>query len=347
MRSKIIGLVALALAAPAASAQTFEGSDGIELREVFATVIIKLEGEGPLTLARSGPSADELRIREGQAVSILGAFEPRTFQNELRAAIRGTPKGPGRTERAFQKMLDDQPTLTVVAAQGTAIRIVDGAVKLTVEGDAGAVEIEDNAMLFVEMDDFETGTIEVNGAGDVRVGTIRQAFAGKVHGSGDLIFEDAGTAQLSVHGSGDLEGQTVRGDLVASVHGSGDLELVRVDGDAQASVHGSGDLDLGRVGGALDVEVHGSGDLAADMVSRELKATVHGSGDVSVDGGSVQSLYARVSGSGELDYRGSAVNANLASSGAGSIDVGPVSGSLTTNGKNISVDGKRMAREDD
>ncbi|MEO1658660.1 MAG: DUF2807 domain-containing protein [Pseudomonadota bacterium] len=345
MRMFIAGFAAATALGAAASAQTFEGSDGIELREVFATVTIKLDGDGPLTLARTGPGADDLRIREDRAVSILGEFEHDAFKQDFRAAVRKTPKGVDRSERAFLKMLEDQPTLTIVAAPGTAIRVVDGAVKLTVEGDAGAVEITHNAMLLVEMDDFETGSIEVAGPGDVRVGNIADAFKGMVHGSGDLTFENAGSAKVTVHGSGDLEGRVIRGDLIAAVHGSGDLELTRVGGDAEASVHGSGDLDLGAVNGALKADVHGSGDLTADSVSKHLKASVRGSGDVNVVGGAVEELVASVSGSGELTYGGEAKTADLSSSGSGSIDVGKVSGNLTASGKGISVDGKRVGGE--
>jgi len=346
MRSMILGLAAATALTPAAHAQTFEGSDGIELREVFATVTIKLEGDGPLTVARSGPGADDLMIREGRAVSILGEFDHKDFKEDYQRAMRSMRTGNNRSERAFLNMLEDQPTLTIVAAPGTAIRVVDGAVKLTVEGDAGAVEIEDNSMLLVKMDDFETGSIEVNGAGDAEVGSIAGAFKGNVHGSGDLSFKNAGSADLSVHGSGDLEGDSVQGDLYASVHGSGDLEISSVGGDAEASVHGSGDLEIGRIAGSLEANVHGSGDLMASSVTDKLKATVHGSGDVDVSSGSVETLTVRVSGSGELHYGGSAVNADLTSGGSGSIDVGPVTGRVSFSGKNITIDGQRQKKDD-
>ncbi|MEM6913724.1 MAG: DUF2807 domain-containing protein, partial [Pseudomonadota bacterium] len=287
--------------------------------------------------------ADALRLREGRAVSILGAFDERRFESDLRRRMRGYVTSDSKSERAFLDMLEDQPSLSITAAPGTAIRVVDGAVKLNISGDAGAVEIEGNAMLLGEMDNFETGSIEVKGLGDFTAGTIAAAFKGAVHGSGDLAFGDAGSAHLSVHGSGDLVGGAIAGDLKASVHGSGDLELDDVGGQAEASVHGSGDLELGKIGGGLDASVHGSGDLTAQSVSTVLKVVVHGSGELDIEAGSVRQLVVQSSGSGELRFAGTAVNADLSTGGAGSIEVGAVSGDLMANGRNIRINGKKVA----
>ncbi|MEO1043068.1 MAG: DUF2807 domain-containing protein [Pseudomonadota bacterium] len=346
MRLIIIGGIAAIALCHAALAQTFEGSDGIELREVFGTVTINLENEGPLVVDLDGPEADALRLREGRAVSILGEFDHRDFQTDLRRAMRKYPNGSNRSERAFLDMLKERPSLTITAAPGTAIRVVDGAVKLKVRGDAGAVEIEGNSMLLGQMDNIETGSVEVIGTGSFRLGNIAGAFDGNVHGSGDLVFDNAGSAQIAVHGSGDLEGGSIAGDLKASVHGSGDLELGDVGGRVGASVHGSGDLTLGKIGGGLDASVHGSGDLTAQSVTKSLKVDAHGSGELDIDGGAVSDLDVQTSGSGELRYAGTAINADLSTGGAGSIDVGAVSGQLLASGKNIRVDGKKVQSND-
>ena len=346
MRGIVFGLLLSAADLGAASAQVFEGSDGIEFREVYGTINITLTERGPLTVEMSGPGAGALAIRKGQAVSIVGDFDKRTFMQAYRRQARSMRMSrsgvPGR-DRPFEEMLKDEPVLTITAAPGTAIRVVDGAVKMNVEGRAGDVEIDDNAMLLVTMGDMDRALIGVHGHGYVKTGDIAGPFEAAVHGSGDLVFGNAGLVDLSVHGSGDVYGKAIAGDLTAQLHGSGDLELGDVAGRTQAQVHGSGDLELGRVAGGIEAQVYGSGDLIFQGVSGNVDAVVHGSGEIDLGDGEVQDLDISVHGSGSVSFDGASVNAKLRNGGSGNITVGPVLGATTAQGRNIRVAGKTVS----
>jgi hypothetical protein len=107
-----------------------------------------------------------------------------------------------------------------------------------------------------------------------------------------------------------------------AIHGSGDGRVRGLSGESFAvSIQGSGDLSAsGRVT-KLNVSIEGSGD--ADLMGLECQdasVAIDGSGDVSVHCSS--SLTAAISGSGDIDYRGSPPHTSISVSGSG--DVSPV-----------------------
>jgi hypothetical protein len=147
--------------------------------------------------------------------------------------------------------------------------------------------------------------------------------------------------RLAVSGSGVLDAQ---GRLPAlrevQVSGSGHLSLA--DGadvcDLEARVSGSGDLDLGELAGcALEARVSGSGSLFGEGAVRSVDVDLSGSGELVLDGlvaeeaeidvsGSgrgwftvLQSVDARISGSGRVIVYGSPVTRDVAVSGSGDV----------------------------
>lgn len=107
-----------------------------------------------------------------------------------------------------------------------------------------------------------------------------------------------------------------------AIHGSGDGRIRGITGESFAvSIQGSGDLSAsGRVT-KLNVSIEGSGD--ADLMGLECQdasVAIEGSGDVGVHCSS--SLTAAISGSGDIDYRGSPPHTSISVSGSG--DVSPV-----------------------
>jgi len=176
---------------------------------------------------------------------------------------------------------------------GVSVHADDNLVPLvetTVEGDTLVVRmrkgssIHTNKALRVDVEFSTLNQTRQNGSGDLRVHAPGGArLESTIAGSGDLRIDDAqlGSFALRVAGSGDVQ---VRG---------------RAD-DARFEIVGSGDVD------------------AADFPARRVAVDVNGSGDVHVN--AVDALDARVSGSGDVTYRGHPHDVSRRVSGSGSIE---------------------------
>ncbi|MCQ8184040.1 GIN domain-containing protein [Parvularcula maris] len=349
MLKLLTGLLAATAMTGAAHAQ----SPSIEIEDFYGTIVLELHSSGPVTAIKSGPGADEVEIRGTNRVRIDGGDEIdrkdwwKEYQRERKGFGNRGWNDTDKADRTLEKMLEDRPTLTITAPEGTDITIGGSAFKLTTEGDAGSVTITNNIHLWARLNDAEEADVSVHGSGYLKMGDIARMLGASVHGSGDIIAGAAQSAELSVHGSGDLEMDGVRERLRASVHGSGDLNVKEVGGSAKANVHGSGDIELGSVAGGFDGKVHGSGDLKVREVAGRVDAGIHGSGDLDIDGGEADELTVSVHGSGEFTFRGTAKTAKLRSWGSGEIEVAEVSGRVEAKGKNIRVDGQRIGRDSD
>jgi hypothetical protein len=125
---------------------------------------------------------------------------------------------------------------------------------------------------------------------------------------------------LSVTGSGDVSNSGVlkADDLKISITGSGDVMLNVAAKDLSGSITGSGDIKLSGNANVFSCKVTGSGDfMAYNLKARNVEAGVAGSGDIEVS--ATQSLKARVSGSGDISYRGNPEKQDFKTSGSGSI----------------------------
>tara|TARA_R100000935_G_scaffold19429_1_gene37335 strand:+ start:77 stop:808 length:732 start_codon:yes stop_codon:yes gene_type:complete len=127
-------------------------------------------------------------------------------------------------------------------------------------------------------------------------------------------------SDLSLTGSGDLynSGVLKTEELTLSVVGSGDVLLNLDVKELSGSITGSGDVKLKGAASILNCKVTGSGDfMAFDLNAINVDAAVMGSGDISVSAS--QSLKARVSGSGDISYRGNPEKQDFKTSGSGAI----------------------------
>ena len=129
-------------------------------------------------------------------------------------------------------------------------------------------------------------------------------------------------SKVSLTGSGDLMNQDIitSENLKVGITGSGDvildIETTSVDG----SVTGSGDLTLKGKTENLNVSVTGSGDFHGyGLDSKNTDATVTGSGDAEVI--STVAFKGRVSGSGDIAYKGKPEREDIKVSGSGSIEM--------------------------
>lgn len=127
-------------------------------------------------------------------------------------------------------------------------------------------------------------------------------------------------SSVSLAGSGDVwnEDKIKSNSFDASLAGSGDMVLDVEADSVKGSLAGSGDLTLKGNTNDLTVKVAGSGDIHAfGLQANHTVASVAGSGDIEVV--SNKSLKARVTGSGDIDYKGNPDKEDTKVTGSGTI----------------------------
>ncbi|MDC6389977.1 DUF2807 domain-containing protein [Maribacter sp. PR1] len=128
---------------------------------------------------------------------------------------------------------------------------------------------------------------------------------------------------IALSGSGDIVGKTTirTNNLDTAMSGSGDISL-DIDADTvSASMSGSGDIMLSGSTRDFDATISGSGDIKAfDLEADNVDATVSGSADIKVTANKM--LKARVSGSGDITYKGNPEKLDTKTSGSGDISKG-------------------------
>ncbi|WP_343486732.1 head GIN domain-containing protein [Allomuricauda sp. d1] len=125
---------------------------------------------------------------------------------------------------------------------------------------------------------------------------------------------------VSLSGSGDVVSKTtLKADrFKANVAGSGDVELSIEADELSAQLSGSGDIVLEGSARDFDVQVSGSGDVKAyDLKADNVTAQVSGSADIKITANSM--LKARVSGSGDISYKGNPGKIDSKVSGSGDV----------------------------
>ncbi|MGB3607411.1 head GIN domain-containing protein [Psychroserpens sp.] len=126
--------------------------------------------------------------------------------------------------------------------------------------------------------------------------------------------------RVSLSGSGDLwnEDQITATNFEVSLSGSGDVVLHVQSKNLSGSITGSGDLTLKGETTNLEAKITGSGDLHAfELDTIDTAISVTGSGDAKVVCNG--QFKARVTGSGDIEYKGNPTNTDSKVSGSGSI----------------------------
>lgn len=126
--------------------------------------------------------------------------------------------------------------------------------------------------------DKVAGIDSVAGSGDLKANNISGPVVIKT-GSGDARLRDVGPIKVRALGSGDIEGDRVRGDVEVGSGGSGDLDFSDVTGNVRVDRVGSGDVTARNVSGSVHVGSIGSGDVRADDIGGDLVVESQGSGD--------------------------------------------------------------------
>lgn len=128
---------------------------------------------------------------------------------------------------------------------------------------------------------------------------------------------------VALSGSGDIVGRTtIKTDrLSTAMSGSGDITLDVDTSSVEASMSGSGDITFSGRTRDFEATISGSGDIKAfDMEADNVDATVSGSADIKVTANKM--LKARVSGSGDITYKGNPEKLDTKTSGSGDISKG-------------------------
>jgi len=127
-------------------------------------------------------------------------------------------------------------------------------------------------------------------------------------------------SHVALSGSGDIVGKTkIKADKFSTaMSGSGDITLDIDSSSISTSMSGSGNINLSGTTGDFEATISGSGDIEAfDLEADNVEATVSGSADIEVT--AKKSIKARVSGSGDITYRGNPEKINTKTSGSGNI----------------------------
>lgn len=133
-----------------------------------------------------------------------------------------------------------------------------------------------------------------------------------------IPFKDISSVSLA--GSGDLwnEDKITTSDFDVSLAGSGDVILNVEASSVKGSLAGSGDLTLKGSTNDLTAKLAGSGDIHGfGLQANNTEVSLAGSGDIRVV--SNKAIKARVSGSGDIEYKGNPDKKDTKVSGSGSI----------------------------
>lgn len=129
--------------------------------------------------------------------------------------------------------------------------------------------------------------------------------------------------KVALSGSGDIVGRDLMkaDSFSATMSGSGDISLEIEADDLETTISGSGDIELSGNARNFEVTVSGSGDVEAfDLVADNVYANVSGSANIQVTANKL--LKARVSGSGDIIYKGNPDKIDSKASGSGDISKG-------------------------
>lgn len=186
----------------------------------------------------------------------------------------------------------------------------NGAPKIQIYGSDNIIElletyVEDGTLVVK----FRNNTlIQYKGKLEVRVSSphLNQII---VQGSGDVLLahglNEKGDVDMTIQGSGDINGESIRcNHLSIGIQGSGDVQLRNIVSTyTKANIAGSGDMTLVGESKEAEYDIAGSGDISAsELEAAKVSARIAGSGGISCH--ATESLHAKVTGSGEIGYKG-------------------------------------------
>ncbi len=134
-------------------------------------------------------------------------------------------------------------------------------------------------------------------------------------------------AKVSIAGSGRIDLGAVKETIDIEVAGSGNISAASAQA-AEIEIAGGGGVTLGPLTGGLSAEVAGSGDIRVAQINGPVELEIAGSGGVLIEGGQATSFSVQIAGSGDVMFKGHAVNPRVEIMGSGDVTVGSYSGNL-------------------
>ncbi|MGC1630888.1 MAG: head GIN domain-containing protein, partial [Gelidibacter sp.] len=183
-----------------------------------------------------------------------------------------------------------------------------------VAGTEGKIKIEgeENLLPYI-ITEVKNGNLSIKTENNISLQTSRNKTINIT-----VPFEDISAVSLT--GSGDVwnESMISTKGFKVSVTGSGDVKLNVDVNSIEANVTGSGEMDLNGKTNTLNVSVSGSGDFKGyNLDATDVDVSVTGSGDAKVVCNG--HLKARVTGSGDINFKGSPKTEDSKVAGSGSI----------------------------
>lgn len=181
-----------------------------------------------------------------------------------------------------------------------------------VSGKEGAITItgEENILPYVKVE-VKDNVLQIHLEKNMRISTKENLVL-------TVPFEQISAVSLS--GSGNVESKSTIevSNFKAKLSGSGDLKLDVNATDFEINLSGSGDVVLSGNSDNFTSKMSGSGDIdATNLITKKANLTISGSGDMIVN--CSDSLYARVSGSGDIAYKGNPQSKDTKVIGSGEI----------------------------
>lgn len=181
-----------------------------------------------------------------------------------------------------------------------------------VKGTEGKLEIsvEENLEPYL-ITEVKEGTLKIRWKKGVSIRTNSKTMV-------TVYFKNINS--LAMAGSGDIISRDmIQGKVLdVALAGSGDIKAAMDVEDLEAAISGSGDLELSGKATKFEAAVSGSGDIdAADLMSETAELKISGSGSVSAN--IEKELVARISGSGDIRYKGQPKIEDIKVSGSGTV----------------------------
>ncbi|MEN8186529.1 MAG: head GIN domain-containing protein [Bacteroidota bacterium] len=181
-----------------------------------------------------------------------------------------------------------------------------------VKGNEGKIDIkiEENLLPYL-ITEVKDGKLKIKWKSGTSINTNKGVHL-------TVYFNDINAVGLS--GSGDINSKDLikSDDFNVAVSGSGDIQLNLDVNNLKTAISGSGDIGLSGKTKVFKAGISGSGDIdAGKLESRNAELKIAGSGDMTVT--VTEELYARVSGSGDIEYKGNPKIEDIKVSGSGEI----------------------------
>jgi len=204
------------------------------------------------------------------------------------------------------KNLDEYPNLDITVPEDTHLEIRD-------------------SVIFGTGEDFGSVDAEIKSCGDLEIGNVNGPLILDVSGSGDFKALNTGTANVRISGSGDVSLGDIETSVI-KVSGSGDFDAESIEGAAKVTSTGSGNIEIDTLLGDLVYEGRGSSNFDAQRVDGRISISATGSGDVEIEDGDAPTIMISSRGSSNIEFGGTAGDVTVVASGSGNVEIDNATG---------------------